>query len=309
MPLLSIAESEILSNNQLEAGVVEEIIDKEDLFAVLPFTGVNGKAYVYNRELTLATGNWVDPNQIIQESHSTFQEVVTKLRILAGDVDVDKFIDSTLSDTNGQKTLQIAQKAKGLSRQFKQTLMTGNTAIDAKQFDGLASIAESITVGDASRTIDAGVNGASVDLALLDQLLDAVPNGADAIFMHPALIRGFRGVLRSVGTDAAAELMMPNFGRPMLTHNGVPILANDFIPLNETQGTTVGATTSAYAVRLNEVDGLHGIYGGGLRGVVVEDIGTVQNKDATRTRLKWYVSLVLKSTKSLARLKGLTNIA
>ncbi|ENK7527313.1 phage major capsid protein, partial [Acinetobacter baumannii] len=35
---------------------------------------------------------------------------------------------------------------------------------------------------------------------------------------------------------------------------------------------------------------------------------TVQNKDATRIRLKWYVGLVLKSTKSLARLKGVTNI-
>lgn len=40
----------------------------------------------------------------------------------------------------------------------------------------------------------------------------------------------------------------------------------------------------------------------------VENIGTVQNKDAYRFRMKWYASLVLKSTKSLARLKGVTNI-
>jgi hypothetical protein len=37
---------------------------------------------------------------------------------------------------------------------------------------------------------------------------------------------------------------------------------------------------------------------------VVEDLGTVQNKDATRTRIKWYTGLALKSTKSLARLEG-----
>ncbi|MDQ9124746.1 phage major capsid protein, partial [Acinetobacter baumannii] len=67
-------------------------------------------------------------------------------------------------------------------------------------------------------------------------------------------------------------------------------------------------TCSIYAIRANEVDGLHGIYGGGPAGIVVENIGTVQNKDATRIRLKWYVGLVLKSTKSLARLKGVTNI-
>ena len=36
MALLKV-EAEKLSNNDLVAGVIEEIIDKEDLFAVLPF--------------------------------------------------------------------------------------------------------------------------------------------------------------------------------------------------------------------------------------------------------------------------------
>jgi len=43
-------EAEKLSNNQLIAGVIDEIIDRDDLMAVLPFSQVNGKAYVYNRE-------------------------------------------------------------------------------------------------------------------------------------------------------------------------------------------------------------------------------------------------------------------
>ncbi|MGL3036158.1 hypothetical protein [Acinetobacter baumannii] len=43
MPLLR-EEAEKLSNNQLVQGVVEEIIDRDDLFAVLPFVQVNGKA-------------------------------------------------------------------------------------------------------------------------------------------------------------------------------------------------------------------------------------------------------------------------
>ncbi|MDR8305885.1 phage major capsid protein, partial [Acinetobacter baumannii] len=56
MPLLR-EEAEKLSNNQLVQGVVEEIIDRDDLFAILPFTQVNGKAYVYNREKTLGGAN------------------------------------------------------------------------------------------------------------------------------------------------------------------------------------------------------------------------------------------------------------
>lgn len=317
---LLLAEAQKLSNNQLELGVVEEIIDKEDLFSILPFTGVNSKAYVYNREYQLSEGVFLAPSGTVTEGAATFNQVTATLRILIGDVDVDKFMAGTMSDSNSQKAIQIAAKAKGLVRKFKSTLVTGDaSAASGIAFDGLAKIAANITAGvsgecpaDATRTIQAdgaGTAGAALTFAQLDKLLDSVPNGADAIFMPQPVIRAFRTLLRTTGGGtSAAEIMLPAFGRPMLTHNGVPILVNDFIPLNETQGTSTAITTSVYAVRLNEVDGLHGIYGGGTAGIVVEDVGTVQDKDSTRTRLKWYVGLVLKSTMSLARLKGITNI-
>jgi hypothetical protein len=101
--------------------------------------------------------------------------------------------------------------------------------------------------------------------------------------------------------------MNSNFGRPMLSHNGVPILENEFIDGTVDQGTATD-TCSVYAIRLNETDGLHGLYAGPNAGMVVEPIGTVQNKDAWRYRVKWYAGLALKSTKSIARLKGVTNV-
>lgn len=335
---LLIEEARLLSRDQLEIGVIEEIVDKEDLFAILPFTAVNGKAYVYNRELTLSEADFLTPYGTVKEEASTFKEVVTTLRILIGDVDVDKFIVGTMSDTNSQKAIQIASKAKGLLRKFRRTLAIGDSTIHATEFDGLARIATDITFGlgrsagmdsafanapgDLTRTIYAdgtmpiagtpapttGTAGATLTLAMLDKLLDAVPNGADALFMPRPVIRAFRGLVRAAGGNTASEYMFENFGKAMLTHNGVPILANDFIPVDEVHGTTA-KTTSIYAIRLNEADGLHGIYGGGTAGVVVEDIGTVQTKDSSRTRLKWYVGLALKSTLSMARLKGLTNVA
>ena len=301
MPLLK-ATAELLSNNDLEAGIIEEIIEKDDLFALLPFMGINGKAYVYDREDTLATADFLDPNDAVNESASTFTEVVAKLRVLIGDVDVDKFLQQTMSDTNDQRAVQIAQKAKALARKFKQTLAAGNIAVDAKSFDGISKLVSN------GQSIVAGVNGAPLTLSMLDELLDAVPNGADAIFMRSGTIRAYRALLRAAGGNVAADMMLPNFGRPMLTHNGVPVLRNEFLAGNEDQGTAVGTTCSVYAVRLNETDGLHGIYGGQNAGIVAEDIGTVQNKDADRLRLKWYVGLALKSTKSLARIKGITNI-
>lgn len=299
MPLLR-EEAEKLSNNTLEAGVIEEIIDRDDLFAILPFMKVSSKAYLYNRENTLATADFLDPNEEIKENASTFTEHVAKLRILAGDVDIDKFLDATMGDTNDQMAIQIAKKAKGVARQFHQTLATGDVTKIAKSFDGIHKL-----VTD-EQTITAGDNGGALTLALLDELCDLIPLGADVLVMRRGTIRAFRALLRATyGTDAVMQ-QLENFGRPMLTHNGIPIIMNEFLAADEVQGTEA-KTCSVYAVRLNEADGLHGIYGGESAGIVVENIGTVQNKDATRIRLKWYVGLALKSTRSLARLKGVVN--
>jgi hypothetical protein len=300
MPLLK-AEAEKLSNNQLVSGVIDEIIERDDLFSVLPFMGVQGKAYVYNRENTLGGADFLDPNDPINESAATFTEVVAKLRILAGDVDVDKFLQATMGDTNDQMAIQIAKKAKAVARKFHQTLATGDSATDAKSFDGLPKLVST------TQTVSAGANGGALTLTMLDELCDAVPNGADVIVMRRGTIRAFRALLRATyGTDALMQ-QLQNFGRPMLTHNGIPVIMNEFLSGAEAQGATAN-TASVYALRTNELDGLHGIYGGDNAGIVVENIGTVQNKDATRIRLKWYCGLALKSTRSVARLKGVTNV-
>lgn len=300
MPLLK-AEAEKLSNNQLVSGVIDEIIQRDDMFSVLPFMGVNGKAYVYNRENTLGGADFLDPNDPINESAATFTEVVAKLRILAGDVDVDKFLQATMGDSNDQMAVQIAKKAKAVARKFHETLARGDSTVDAKAFDGLPKL---VTGG---QTVSAGANGGALTLSMLDELCDAVPNGADVLVMRRGTIRAFRGLLRATyGTDAVMQ-QLENFGRPMLTHNGIPVIMNEFLDGGEDQGSN-GDTCSVYALRLNELDGLHGIYGGDSAGIVVENIGTVQNKDATRIRLKWYAGLALKSTRSIARLKGVTNI-
>jgi hypothetical protein len=310
MPLLR-TEAENLSNNQLISGVIDEIITRDDLFSILPFVKTEGKAYVYNREKTLGGADWLDPNDPVNESAAGFQEVVAKLRILAGDVDIDKFLQQTMSDTNNQMAIQIAKKAKTVGRAFHQALATGDSTVNSKVFDGLPALlaqaqAYAATVG-GSQVVSAGANGNPLTLTMLDELCDAIPNGADVLVMRRGTIRAFRALLRATyGTDAVMQ-MMENFGRPMLTHNGIPVIMNEWLNGAETAGTNAN-TCSVYALRLNELDGLHGLYGGDNAGIVVENIGTVQNKDATRIRLKWYTGLALKSTRSIAGLTGVTNI-
>ena len=302
MPLLK-NEAEKLSNNDLLRGVIEEVIDREDLFAILPFVKTEGKAYVYNRENGVVEAAFLDPNDTVPEGAATFTEVVTKVRILAHDVDVDKFLAQTMDDVNDQVAIQLAAKAKGLARKYRKTLITGSNTVNAKEFDGVQVLVAAL----ADQTVSAGTNGGALTLSILDELLDKIPNGADVIMMRPGTIRAFRALLRQAGGTQPAELMFKDFGRPMLSHNGVPIIENEFIPGDVAQGTAE-ATCSIYALRLNEDDGLHGLYAGPNAGMVVEPIGTVQNKDAWRYRVKWYAGLALKSTKSVARIVGITNV-
>lgn len=308
MPLLK-AEADKLSNNQMVAGVIDEIIERDDLFSVLPFVRVNSKAYVYHREdegaqnnITAGAGmpTFVDVNDTITEGAVHFVEVVAKLRILAGDVDVDKFLQEVESDSNDQLAIQIAKKAKAVGRLYHKTLAQGDEVADTKSFNGISKL---VTAG---QTLLAGINGAALTLSMLDQLLDQVPNGADVIMMRRGTVRAYRNLIRAAGGMTGADMMVEAFGRPMLTHNGVPIIVNDFLPGNETAGSGTNLC-SVYASRMNEADGLHGLYGGDAAGLRIENVGVVQNKDADRMRVKWYCGLALKSTKSLARLSGITN--
>lgn len=300
MPLLA-AEAEKLSIEDRQRGVIEEIIDRDELFALFPFTETRDKTYSYVRENTPAEGEWFDAYETLEESASTFDPVSVDLKRIAGQVDIDNFQAEVQSNLNDQVAIQLAAKAKGMGRQFRRTLVNGDTAVNAKEFDGLRKLTP------AGQTLTAGPNGASVSFAMLDELKDAVKLGADVLMMRQGTWRGIRALNRAMGGNMADHIMLENFGRPIKAYDGTPVIINDYLPTDEVQGTET-ASTSIYALRLNEADGFHGVFGGSAAGFRMEKIGLLEGKDATRWRMKWYVTAALKATHAVARVKGITNI-
>ncbi|QIG69072.1 major capsid protein [Rhizobium phage RHph_N1_15] len=300
MPLL-IDEAAKLSQEDKARGVIEEIIDDESLFALMPFQHVTDKTFTYVREGTLSEGEFLDAYEAVPEGAATFDEVTTKLKVLAGDVDIDKFTAAVQSNLNPQIAIQLAAKAKGLGRKFKRTIVNGDSSVNAKSFDGIKKLTPS------AQTLIAGTNGAAVSAEMLDELLDAVKLGADVLMMRRGTWRAIRAIMRSFGGNTGDMIMIPNFGKPVPAYDGVPVIINDFLTADEVMGSA-NATCSIYALRLNEADGFHGIYGGSSAGIQFEEIGTIQNKDASRYRVKWYAGTALKATHSVARLKGILNI-
>lgn len=300
MPLL-VAEAAKLSLEDKQRGVIEEIIDREALFALLPFVRSNDKTYSYNREATISEGTFLDPYEDITEGAATFTPVSTQLRVLAGHVDMDNFTTEVQSALNDQIGIQLAAKAKGVARKFKRTLVIGDNSTNAKEFDGINKLVV------AGQTMSAGTNGGALSFAALDELKDMVKLGADVLMMRRGTWRAIRELNRAFGGNTADVTMIENFGFPVPVYDGTPVIINDFLPNNETQGSNAN-TCSIFAMRLNEVDGLHGLFGGESAGMRLQPIGDLENKDASRWRIKWYCGMALKATHALARYKGVTNI-
>lgn len=131
-----------------------------------------------------------------------------------------------------------------------------------------------------------------------------------AIFARKSVIRAYRNLLRASGGATPETIMVPNFGRPVIAHNGVPILpieldtrGTEILSADETQGTNDN-TCSAYAIRF-DIDALHGIQ---TAPISARDLGEIDAKPAFRTRIEWYSGIASKSGRCAARLKGLTNV-
>ena len=301
MPLL-VAEAAKLSIEDRQRGVIEEIIDKDELFALLPFVQSDDKTYSYVREGTLSEGEFLDPYDDVPEGAATFTPVSSVLKVLAGQVQIDNFTAEVQSKLNDQVAVQIAAKAKGLGRAFRRALINGDSSTNAKSFDGL------IKLMPAGQTLTAGANGAAVSFDMLDELKDMVKLGVDVLMMRQGTWRAIRALNRAMGGNTADHIMVDNFGYPVRAYDGTPVIINDFIPGDEDQGTAVGTTCSIFALRLNEADGFHGLFGGASAGIRLEELGLSHTKDAKAWRVKWYAGTALKATHSVARLKGITNV-
>jgi hypothetical protein len=92
------------------------------------------------------------------------------------------------------------------------------------------------------------------------------------------------------------------FGRRALFYDGIPIVVDDWIPVDEDQGTSTDQCSSIYAVKFGS-QGIMGIENGGIQ---IEEVGELETKDATRHRIKWYAAIIQLSELGLARLEGIT---
>lgn len=302
---LTLDEGAKLSNNMLLQGVVETIIKDSPMLQRLPFIEIVGNGLTYNQEKTLPEIDFYDVGDTWAESTPTFEQITTTLKIMGGDADIDNFLKATRSNLQDLEAAVIELKAKAVKDKFEEAFIYGDSATNAKQFDGLRRLIDTTTASD--QMIAMGASGDTLTLDKLDELIDAIKGGKpDMLLMSRRSRRKINALVRA----ASSGMMVTerdNFGNFIQLWDGIPVGVNDWILDSHTvassleTGTTGGTCSTIYAVQFGE-GALCGLTSPGH--LQVEPVGSLETKDASRTRIKWYVSLALFSSVKAAALIG-----
>ena len=144
-----------------------------------------------------------------------------------------------------------------------------------------------------------GANGASLALANMDELLDLIRGGKpDMLLMSRRSRRKILALTRAAGSNL--EVGEGKLGQRVEFFNGIPLHVSDWLSNNYEVGSTTDNSV-IFAIQMGEGK-LSGITAAGM--IQVERVGALETKDATRTRIKWYVGLALFSTRAAAMLTG-----
>ncbi len=301
---LTLAEASKLSNDMLLQGVVETIVKDSPALQVMPFIEIVGDGLTYNQEKTLPTIDFYDVGDTWAESTPTFEQKTAQLKIMGGDADVDNFLKTTRSNIQDLEAAVVELKAKALKDKFEEIFVYGDATANPKQFDGLRKLIDTESAGD--QVIAAGDSGATLTLSMLDELIDAVKGGKPSILlMSRRSRRKINTLVRAAGS--MMETDRDKWGNFVQFWDGISIGVNDWIlDTHVVSGgvetaTTGGNCSTIYALQMGE-GALCGLTAPGH--LTVEPIGSLETKDASRTRIKWYVSLALFASIKVAALIG-----
>jgi hypothetical protein len=306
MPSVTLAESAKLAQNELVAGVIEDVITVNQMFEVVPFDGIEGNALAYNRENALGDVEMVEvDDQITADAAATFTDLSVQLTTILGNAKVNGLIQATRSgDGNDQTAIQIASKAKSAGRQWQDQFINGSGV--APEFQGLISACAS------SQKVDTDTNGGPLSFDFLDELMDLVVDKdgqVDFICSHARTRRSYKALLRALGGASILDTVNLPSGAEVLAYGEAPWFRNDYIPVNQSKGASEN-TTTIFAGTFDDGSRQHGLAGLTAEreaGIQVVDVGEEEDRDNRIWRVKWYTSLVIFSEKGLACAEGITN--
>lgn len=312
MATQTLAEAAKLINDEIVAGVAEDIITTNPVYNVMPWTGYAGQGLIVNRENALGDAQFLAVGgTITAKAAATYDQATFTATKIIGDAEMDGLVQAqSASDGVDQLALEVSSKAKSVGRQIQTGIATGDGS--SPNMNSLHSLVDAGQYTTASA-------GQALSFELLDELLDLVKTKdgeVDWIMLPGRTLRAYRALVRALGgINETMAFEMPNGRtRNVDVYNNIPMFQNDYLSIAETANgaaLTGGALTSVYA----------GVWDDGTQkvgvsmvhpastpaGIVVEDVGLAETKDESITRVKAYANFASFNRKGIARLTSINN--
>lgn len=293
--------------------------------AVNPAGGGATLTYGYRRLVTQADAEFRVLNTEYTPSEVETEQVSTELKVLGGTFQVDRVIARIGSALSGAVTLNMQQKIKAATTKFQDAVINGDSAVDAKSFDGLdKALSGSDTEYRATEITD--WSDWDSDPTTVHRALDAIDEFLSLLDGEPTIILGnakalarVRAAARRAGqyVKTPIEGLIGQNGRPIERESyggivfadpGAKAGSND--PIIPVENRTVGGTaatglTDLYAYR-SGLDGFHGVttVGGNLIETWLPDFTNVKAVQEGGVEFG-PVGVALKATKAAAVLRNI----
>lgn len=297
MATQTLAEAAKLINDDLVAGIAEDIITVNPFFDVFPFDSFIGQSVTVNRESVLGDSDFYSVGDTIIAKNASQNTPVTFYPTkIIGDAEVDGLVAATSGSAGvDQMAVEVSSKAKSVARKFQTGLATGNGTLP--QMNGMGIL------NDVSQNIahtPAGVTTTGAELvsamyAMLD-LVTAKDGEVDFVVANSAVLRLYREYRMSLG-GANVDAVELSSGRKVMSFDGIPFFKNDYLAANSVYAGCFDDGTRKI--------GLAGIAPENNMGISAQAIGAKETADEQIVRVKWYANSALFNRRGLSNVTGI----
>ncbi|MEA4987646.1 MAG: phage capsid protein [Anaerovorax sp.] len=277
--MVTLEQAKLNTQDDIQAGVIDEFRKSSFILDNITFDdavtpGTNGATltYGYTRLITQPTADFREINKEYTPQEVSKQRFTTELKPFGGAFEIDRIIANT-GGLVDEVNLQVQQKVKAARSLFHDTIINGDSAVDAKSFDGLnKAITGSSTEYNTKDFIDLS-NSTAVDtnykqfMDLLDEFLSNLDGKPSFLGGNSKLITKIKSVARRAGYLTQSE---DAFGRKVDAYDGIVLVDlgakagsnNPVVSIVDTRKPkstdVVTGLTDLYAAKLS-MDGFHAV--------------------------------------------------
>jgi hypothetical protein len=322
MPV-TLAQAKLNTQDDIQAGVIDEFRKSSFILdnitfddAVTPGTNGSTLTYGYTRLITQPTASFRAINSEYSPQQIDKQRLTTELKVFGGAFEIDRIL-ANIGGLVDEVNLQMAQKIKAARSLFHDTVINGDSAVDANSFDGLdKGVAGSSTETGTSAYIDLSTASAldsnyKTFMDELDEFLSLLDEKPSFLAGNSKMITKIRQVARRAGYLTHSE---DAFGRKVDAYDGIPLVDlgdkpgsnNPVVPIvtRTINAASVTGLTDLYAGRFG-LDAFHGV-SLASQPLVNTWLPDFSNAGAVKKgEVEMVASVVLKATKSAGVFRNL----